>query len=131
MTIELRQWDTAEHLQSDGDMLLYLQACFDEAGDDAAYIARAVGTVARARGMTQLAKDSGLGRESLYKALSGEGNPRMDTMLKVLHALGIKVQLQSARTKPRPVARKIAKPVQKVKRHSLRPHGARHKQESA
>ncbi|MDT4329877.1 addiction module antidote protein [Methylomonas sp. MED-D] len=90
MTIKLKRWDSAEHLQTDEDIELYLQACFEEAGDDAAFIAKALGNVARARSMTQLAKDTGMGRESLYKALSGEGNPSFGTILKVTNALGLK-----------------------------------------
>lgn len=90
--IKLRKWDTVEHLKTDEDMAMYLAACMDEAGDDAAFIAAALGDVARAKGMTQLAKDTGLGRESLYKALSGEGNPSLGTILKVMHALGLKLQ---------------------------------------
>lgn len=74
---------------------MYLQACMDEAGDDAAFIAAALGDIARAKGMTQLAKDTGLGRESLYKALSGEGNPSFGTILKVMRALGIKLHPQA------------------------------------
>ena len=77
-------------------MVMYLQACMDEAGDDAAFIAAALGDIARAKGMTQLAKDTGLGRESLYKALSGEGNPSFGTILKVMHALGIKLHPEAA-----------------------------------
>ena len=73
-------------------MAMYLAACMDEAGDDAAFIAAALGDIARAKGMTQLTKDTGLGRESLYKALSGEGNPSFGTILKVMHALGLKLQ---------------------------------------
>lgn len=95
-TIKLRKWDSAEHLKTDEDMVLYLQACMEEAGDDAAFIAKALGNIARAKSMTQLAKDTGMGRESLYKALSGEGNPSFGTILKVMHALGIKLQPQSA-----------------------------------
>ena len=68
--------------------MLYLEACLEEAGDDAVFIAKALGTIARAKGMTQLAKETGLGRESLYKALSGEGNPSFATILKVVSALG-------------------------------------------
>lgn len=83
-TIKLRKWDSDEHLKTDEDMAMYLEACLEEAGDDAAFIAKALGTIARAKGMTQLAKDTGLGRESLYKALSGEGNPSFATILKVL-----------------------------------------------
>ncbi len=94
-TIKLRRWDSAEHLKTDEDMVMYLQACMDEAGDDPAFIAKALGTIARAKGMSQLAKDTGLGRESLYKALSGEGNPSFGTILKVMHALGIKLQAQA------------------------------------
>ena len=91
MTIKLRKWDTVEHLQTQEDIVLYLQACMDEAGDDAAFIAAALGDIARARGMSQLAKDTGLGRESLYKALSGEGNPSFETILKVTRALGLRI----------------------------------------
>lgn len=95
-TIKLRKWDTVEYLKTDEDMVMYLQACMDEAGDDAAFIAAALGDIARAKGMTQLAKDTGLGRESLYKALSGEGNPSFGTILKVMHALGIKLHPEAA-----------------------------------
>ncbi len=94
--IKLRKWDSAEYLKTDEDMVLYLEACFEEAGDDAAFIAKALGTIARAKGMTQLAKETGLGRESLYKALSGEGNPSFATILKVTTALGIKLHAQPA-----------------------------------
>lgn len=93
-TIKLRKWDSAEHLKTDGDIALYLEACFDEAGEDAAFITKALGTIARAKGMTQLAKETGLGRESLYRALSGEGNPSFATILKVISALGIKLHAE-------------------------------------
>ena len=96
-TIKLRKWDSAEHLKTDEEMALYLEACLEEAGDDAAFIAKALGTIARAKGMTQLARETGLGRESLYKALSGEGNPSFATILKVIAALGIKLHAESAR----------------------------------
>jgi probable addiction module antidote protein len=89
MTLKLSKWDSARHLKTEEDVALYFEACLEEAGDDAAFIAKALGTIARARGMAQLAKDTGLGRESLYKALSGEGNPSFDTILKVTHALGL------------------------------------------
>jgi probable addiction module antidote protein len=95
-SVKLRKWDSAEHLKTDEDMVEYLQACLDEAGDDAAFIAKALGTIARAKGMTQLARDTGLGRESLYKALSGEGNPSFSTILKVMSALGIKLHAEVA-----------------------------------
>jgi probable addiction module antidote protein len=89
MTIKLRKWDSAEHLKTDEDRAMYLDACIAEAGDDAAFIAKALGNIARAKGVTQLARDTGLGRESLYKALSEDGNPSFATILKVTRALGI------------------------------------------
>lgn len=89
--IQLRRWDVVEHLQTEEDMALYLNAALQEAGDDAAFIAKVLGDIARARGMSQLARDTGLGRESLYKALSGQGNPSFATILKVMHALGLKL----------------------------------------
>lgn len=95
-TLKLHRWDSAEHLKTDEDMALYLEACLEEAGDDAAFIAKALGNIAKAKGMTQLARDTGLGRESLYKALSGEGNPSFATILKVVRALGIKLRAESA-----------------------------------
>ena len=92
--LTLRKWDSAEHLKTDEDMALYLEACLQEAGDDAAFIAKALGTIARAKGMSQLSRDTGLGRESLHKALSGEGSPSFATILKVTTALGIKLHAQ-------------------------------------
>ncbi|MFM7025997.1 MAG: addiction module antidote protein [Limnohabitans sp.] len=84
-----RPWDAAEHLQTEEDMVAYLEAAFEEG--DPALIAAALGDIARARGMTQVARKTGLGRESLYKALSAEGNPEFATILKVLHALGLRL----------------------------------------
>jgi probable addiction module antidote protein len=94
--LKLRKWDSAEHLNSDEDIALYLDACLEEAGNDPAFIAKALGNIARARGMSQLARETGLGRESLYKALSGEGNPSFATILKVIHALGVKLHAETA-----------------------------------
>jgi probable addiction module antidote protein len=91
-TLKLRKWDTVEYLKTEEDMVMYLEACMEEAGDDPSFIAAALGDIARARGMTQLARDTGLGRESLYKALSGEGNPSFGTILKVMRALGIELR---------------------------------------
>ena len=87
------RWDAAEF---DDDMAEYLQACLDEAPDDPALIAAALGDIARARGMVQLAKETGLTREGLYKALSKDGNPSLGTVLKVLKALGLKFTPQVA-----------------------------------
>ena len=72
-------------------MAFYLEACIEEADGDAAFIAKALGDIARSQGMTQVARDSGLSRESLYKALSGERSPSFDTILKVVSALGLKL----------------------------------------
>lgn len=82
-------WDPAELLQSDEDMAAYLEAALEEG--DASLIAAALGDIARAKGMTQLARETGLGRESLYKALSPSGNPEFATILKVVAALGLRL----------------------------------------
>ena len=92
---KLHLWDSAQHLKDEEDIALYLQASMEEAGDDPAFIAHTLGVIARARGMTQLAKDTGMGRESLYKALSGEGNPSFGTIQKVAKALGLSLKLQA------------------------------------
>ena len=84
-------YDVAEHLRTPEDMAAYLEACIEEADGDAAFIAKALGDIARAQGMTQVARDSGLSRESLYQALSGERSPSFDTILKVVTALGLKL----------------------------------------
>ena len=85
----IRNFDATDYLQSDDDCVHYLQACIDEAPDDAALFAKAVGDVARARGMMQLARDTGITREGLYKALGEQGNPSFATVVKVMHALGL------------------------------------------
>lgn len=90
------RWDPAENLKSEADIRAYLIASFEEAPEDAAYIAAALGDVARARGMTELAKRTGLTRMGLYKALSKDGNPSLDTVLKVLHALGLRLAAKAA-----------------------------------
>jgi len=82
-------WDAAEHLETDEDMAAYLEAALEE--NDPSLIAAALGDIARAKGMSRIAKQTGLGRESLYKALSPEGNPEFSTILKVVNALGIKL----------------------------------------
>jgi probable addiction module antidote protein len=84
-----KKWDAAEHLKTDEDMATYLEAALDE--DDPALVAAALGDIARAKGMGELAKQTGLGRESLYKALSPQGNPELATVLKVLKALGLRL----------------------------------------
>lgn len=76
-------------------MAAYLEACLDEADGDAALVAKALGGIARAKGMSQVARDAGLSRESLYKALLGEKSPRFDTILKVVAALGLKLHAEA------------------------------------
>ena len=83
---------SADYLKTEEDVALYFDACLEEAGDDAVFIAQALGNIARARGMTQLARDTGLAREGLYKALSADGNPSFATILKVTKALGLKLR---------------------------------------
>lgn len=96
--MKLKKWDSAEHLKTEQDIALYLQACIDEAGDDWSLVAKALGNIARARGMTDLAKETGLGRESLYKALSGDANPSFSTVMKVMAALKLKLTITPTET---------------------------------
>ena len=95
MGLPLKRWDSAQQLKTEEDIALYLQACFEEAGDDAAFITKALGTIARARSMTQLVSDAGMEKESLYTALLGEDNPSFATILKVIHALGFKLTIEA------------------------------------
>jgi probable addiction module antidote protein len=91
------RYDVAEHLRTPKEMAAYLEACLEEAGGDAAFVAKALGDIARAKGMAQVARDAGLSRESLYKALSGERSPGFDTVLKVIEALGLRLHAQAGR----------------------------------
>ena len=88
-------YDVAEHLRTPEEMAAYLEACMDESDGDAAFVAKALGDIARARGMARVARDAGLSRESLYKALSGERNPTFDTVLRVIGALGLKFRAEA------------------------------------
>ena len=89
------RYDVAEHLRNPEEMAAYLEACLEEADGDAAFIAKALGDIARAKGMTQVARDAGLSRESLYKALSGDRKPGFDTILKIIKALGLKLHAEA------------------------------------
>jgi probable addiction module antidote protein len=89
--ITTTRYDVAEHLRTPEEMAMYLDACFEESNGDAAFIAKALGDIARAQGMAQVAEKTGLSRESLYKSLSGERVPSFDTILKVTKALGVKL----------------------------------------
>ncbi len=92
------RYDVAEHLRTPEEMAAYLEASMEEANGDSAFIAKALGDIARAKGMSQVARDTGLSRESLYKALSGERSPGFDTILKVVEALGLKLHAQAIAT---------------------------------
>ena len=96
MSEKFTRYDTAEYLKTNEDMAAYLDACLEEAAEDPAFITHALGVIARARGMTQIARDTGLARENLYKALSADGNPEFGTILKVIKALGLKLHAQVA-----------------------------------
>ncbi len=87
--------DVAEHLRNPEEAAAYLEAVLEEAGTDAAFIAKALGDIARARGMSQVARDAGLSRESLYKALSGDRVPTFDTIFKVMKALDLELHVRS------------------------------------
>lgn len=89
------RYDVADHLRTPEDMAAYLEACFEDARGDAAFIAKALGDIARAKGMSRVARDAGISRESLYKALSGERSPGFDTILKVMKALGLKLRAEA------------------------------------
>ncbi len=91
------RYDVAEHLRTPEEMAAYLEASLEEANGDATFIAKALGDIARAKGMAQVARDAGLSRESLYKALSGERSPGFDTILKVVGALGLELHAGAVR----------------------------------
>jgi probable addiction module antidote protein len=92
--IATKPWDPAEHLKTEADMAAYLEAALEEG--DPALVAAALGDIARAMGVTHVARDTGLGRESLYKALSASGNPEFATVMKVIAALGLKLHAAPA-----------------------------------
>ncbi len=103
-------YDVADHLRTPEEMAAYLQACLEEANGDAAFIVKALGDIARAKGMSEVARDSGLSRESLYKALSGERSPSFDTILKVIGALGLQLRAEAVdvtRSTPRQDASEV------------------------
>ncbi len=95
MKTTFSKFDVAEHLSSPQEMALYLDACIEESDGDAAFIAKALGDIARAQGMAKVAADSGLSRESLYKSLSGERAPDFATVLKVMKSLGLRLHAEA------------------------------------
>jgi probable addiction module antidote protein len=96
MTTKLYDYDVAKHLRTSEEMAAYLEAAIEESDGDAGFIAKALGDIARAKGMAELSRETGLGRESLYKALSSEGNPQLSTVLKVAKALGLQLHVKPA-----------------------------------
>jgi probable addiction module antidote protein len=92
--IKTSPWDVAEHLRDEEDIRAYIEAAQEEAPDDAAFMARVLGDVARARNMSELARQTGISRETLYKATRGDGNPTLDTVSKLARALGFRLTLQ-------------------------------------
>ena len=94
--VKTSTYDVAEHLRTPEEMAAYLDAWLEDAPDDISGIARALGDIARARGMSLVAKEAGLSRESLYRALSADGNPSFATVLKVARALGMRLHAQPA-----------------------------------
>ncbi|MBG23577.1 MAG: putative addiction module antidote protein [Idiomarinaceae bacterium] len=95
MTLKLTRWDSSEYLDSDEAIQAYLDACMDEANGDPAFIVHALGVIARAKNMSQLARDTGISREGLYKAFSEQGNPTFATVAKVATALGLSLELKT------------------------------------
>jgi probable addiction module antidote protein len=96
MKTKTRRYDIVDHLRNPKEMVAYLDACIEEAAGDAAFIANALGNIARAKGMAEVARTTGLSRESLYKALSGDRSPSFDTILKVVAALGLELHAEVA-----------------------------------
>lgn len=94
---KLRKFDPANYLKSEKDLALYLDACLKEAGDDPAFIAAALGDVARARGIGDLAEKTGMTRAGLYKALGRQGNPSFRAVLKVVRAMGLELHISPQR----------------------------------
>lgn len=90
------RYDTADYLKNDEDIAAYLEAVMEEGGDDPAYIVHALGVVARAQNMSQLARNAGMSREGLYKAFSGTGNPSFSTVVKVAAALGLRISFTAS-----------------------------------
>ena len=92
MALQVYPFDPARHLETEEDILYYLEAAME--GNDPKHIASALGDVARSKGMTKLAKKAGLGRQALYNALSESGNPTLETLVAVLGALGLELTVQ-------------------------------------
>jgi probable addiction module antidote protein len=106
MPLKTTRWDASEFLDSDEAIAAYLNAAFEDG--DPGFIAASIGHVAKAKGMSQIARETGLSRESLYRALSDEGNPELSTMTKVMQALGMRIQIAPAAPARAPRKRRAA-----------------------
>ena len=95
MSEKYTKWDAADYLKSVADILLYLNSCFEDDPGDGSLVRAALGDIARASGMTALAKKTGITREGLYKALSDDGNPSFETFIKVIRTLGFEMQVKA------------------------------------
>jgi probable addiction module antidote protein len=93
------RYDTADYLKNDGDIAAYLEAVMEEGGSDPAYIVHALGVVARAQNMSKLARNAGMSREGLYKALSGAGNPSFSTVVKLAAAMGLRINFTASHSR--------------------------------
>ena len=94
--VTVSTFDCVDYLASESDIAEYMEAVMEDAGDDPAFIARALGVIARARNMSELSRQTGISRAGLNKALSGDGNPTLDTILKVSKVLGLKLRFEAA-----------------------------------
>jgi len=91
-SVKTTVWDMAEHINNDEDVTAYLEATLEE--NDTALLLEVIGDIARSKGMTQIAKDLNLARESLYRSLSQDGNPSFNTIIKVLDNLGYQLSVK-------------------------------------
>lgn len=98
MALKTSKWDVAEFLDSEEKVFAYIEAAFEEG--DASLVAAALGDIARARGMTKIAQEAGVSRESLYRALSADGNPEFGTIMKVMKAMGLQLSIEPASKEP-------------------------------
>ena len=94
MSERFTEWDSVQELKSEKDIALYFEACLEDDPGDGSLVRAALGDIARARGMSRVARETGLARESLYKALSPEGNPEFATVMKVIRALGFRLHAE-------------------------------------
>ena len=129
--IKLLPWDSAKYLETEEDIADYMEAVMEEAGGDAGFVAHALGIVARARNMSQLARDAGITREGLYKAFSAGGNPSFATVAKVAGALGLRVSFKPAKRNAKAKRAAPAKPRRPAKAAKDRKRLAKAKQAKA